>query len=283
VVGIGGLLIIGGLFLAPLVDQTAKLISSIPDLVTKIGNSLASTPVAHSLNVNKSSIDTFVHNNVNNLVNSVAFIGSLLVSTVIGIIDGIIAVVAIVSLVFFMTTEEDRWKNVAMSLVPHDHRKKVGSIGQKVYRIINGYVVGNVILSLIFGVASAVVLWIMKSPYFLPLGLAVGLIDLIPLVGSTIGAIIVALVCALTGQTVAAIVFIVFTLLYVQLENNVLNPAIYSKNVDISPLIVLASILIGGAMAGIIGALLAIPVAATLQVIGRELIASHEAKLKVRS
>ena len=283
IIGIGGLLVILGLFITPLIDQTIKLISSLPDLLNKIGNSLVKTPVAHSLNVNNSSVNTFIHNNVTNLVNSVSFIGGVIVSTAVSLVNGIIAVVAIISLVFFMTTEEKRWKSVAMTLVPRDHREKVGSIGQKVYRIINGYVVGNIILSLIFGLSSALVLWIMKSPYFLPLGLAVGLIDLIPLVGSTIGAVLVAFISILSGQYWAAAVFVIFTLLYVQLENNVLNPAVYSKNVDISPLIVLASILIGGAVAGIIGALLAIPVAATVQVLARELIASNETKAKPRS
>jgi predicted PurR-regulated permease PerM len=270
---IGGLVLLG-LFLTPLLDQTIKLVSSIPDLVTKIANSLTSTPIAHSLGMNNTSVSNAVHNNLTNLANSITFVGGLLISTALSIINGIIAVVAIISLVFFMTVEERRWKRVAMSLVPTNHAKKVGEIGQKVYRIINGYVVGNIILSLIFGLSSALVLWIMKSPYFLPLGLAVGLIDLIPLVGSTIGAALVALISVLSGQYWTAAVFIIFTLLYVQLENNVLNPAIYSKNVDISPLVVLASILIGGAVAGIIGALLAIPVAATLQVIVRELLAS---------
>jgi predicted PurR-regulated permease PerM len=271
--GVVGGLVLLGLFLTPLLDQTIKLVSSIPDLVTKIANSLTNTPVAHSLGMNNTSVSNVVHNNLTNLANSITFVGGLLISTAVSIINGIIAVVAIISLVFFMTVEERRWKQVAMSLVPTNHTKKVGEIGQKVYRIINGYVVGNVILSLIFGLSSALVLWIMKSPYFLPLGLAVGLIDLIPLVGSTIGATLVALISVLSGQYWTAAVFIIFTLLYVQLENNVLNPAIYSKNVDISPLIVLASILIGGAVAGIIGALLAIPVAATLQVIARELLA----------
>lgn len=283
VVCIGGLFIIVSLFLTPLIDQTIKLLSSIPDLLTKAGNVFTTTPIAHSLNVNDQTISNFVHSNVNSIVNSVSFIGGVLVSTAVGLVNGIIALVAIISLVFFMTMEEQRWKAVAMSLVPRQNRDKVGTIGQKVYHIINGYVVGNIILSAIFGVSSALVLWIMKSPYFLPLGLAVGLIDLIPLVGSTIGAILVSLVCILTGQIWAAVVFIGFTLIYVQLENNVLNPAIYSKNVDISPLIVLTSILIGGAVAGIIGALIAIPVAATIQVIARELIAAKETKTKTRA
>jgi predicted PurR-regulated permease PerM len=273
VIGIGMLFLVAALFLTPLIDQTIKLITSFPDQASKVANSFNNTPVANALGVNKVTVSTFVHNNINSLVGSVSFLGSVLVGTVLGIINGIIAVVAIISLIFFMTTEEARWKQVALSLFPSAHRPKAAEMGSKVYRIINGYVVGNLILSFIFGVSSAIVLWVMKSPYFLPLGLAVGLIDLIPLVGSTIGAVLVGVICVLTGQYWAAVVFAIFTILYVQLENNVLNPAIYSKNVDISPLIVLASILIGGSVAGILGALLAIPVAATLQVIGRELIA----------
>jgi predicted PurR-regulated permease PerM len=133
-------------------------------------------------------------------------------------------------------------------------------------------VVGNLILSALFGVLAALILWAMGSPYWLPLAFMAGLIDLIPLVGSTIAAAIVAIICLLSGQTSIAVAFSVFTILYVQLESNVLNPMVYSKSVEVSPLIVLVSILLGGAMAGIVGALIAIPVAATLQVIAKELL-----------
>jgi predicted PurR-regulated permease PerM len=268
VVGIG----IAILFLAPLVEQTAKLIGSIPSLVSQISKGLANTPVSHSLHITKNSINSFVETNIDSILNSASFVGTFLLDIVLGVVDSLIAVVAIISLIFFMTVESKRWKQVTISLFRPDHRKQAARIGAQVYGIINGYVVGNIILSLIFGVTSALVLWIMKSPYFLPLGLAVGLIDLIPLVGSSIGAALVAIICVLTGQYWTAAVFIIYTILYVQLENNVLNPAIYSKNVDVSPLIVLASILIGGATAGIIGALIAIPVAATIQVVARELL-----------
>ena len=253
-VGLG----IATLFLAPLIEQTAKLIGSIPDLLAQL--------------ITKTSITDFIHTNINSILTSASFVGTFLVGLVLGIVNSLIAIVAIVSLIFFMTVEGKRWKEVVIRLFRPAHRQQVSRIGGQVYSIINGYVVGNIILSLIFGVASALVLWIMKSPYFLPLGLAVGLIDLIPLVGSSIGAALVAIICVLTGQYWTAAVFIIYTVLYVQLENNVLNPAIYSKNVDVSPLVVLASILIGGAVAGIIGALIAIPVAATIQVVARELL-----------
>jgi predicted PurR-regulated permease PerM len=260
------------LFLAPLVQQTIRLFGSIPSLVGQLSSGLAGTPVFQSLHITKSSITSFIDTNINSILTSATFIGSFLLNLVLGVVNSLIAVVAIVSLIFFMTVESQRWKEVTLKLFRPNHRETAARIGHQVYGIINGYVVGNIILSFIFGVASAIVLWIMKSPYFLPLGLAVGLIDLIPLVGSTIGAALVVIVCILAGQYWAAVVFIIYTVLYVQLENNVLNPAIYSKNVDVSPLIVLVSILIGAAVAGIIGALIAIPVAATIQVVGRELL-----------
>lgn len=258
--------------MAPLVNQTVKLASEVPALIDNISKLIVSAPGGHTLNISSDTITSYIRSNIDNLLSSASEVGKVLLGIIVGIINSIVAVVAIISLIFFMTVEADRWKNVAISLFATRHQKRVSDIGEKVYKIINGYVIGNIILSIMYGLASALVLWIMKSPYFLPLGLLTGLIDLIPLVGSTIGAIIVVIISLLSGELWTAIVYVIFSLLYVQVENNVLNPAIYSKNVDVSPLIVLASILIGASVGGIIGALLAIPVAASIQVIGRELL-----------
>jgi predicted PurR-regulated permease PerM len=272
VIGIAGLSVLTYLFLAPLIAQTTNLLASIPELVQKAAKTLTNTPLAHSINLSQSVVNTYIQNNISNIIGSASWIGGALLGIFIATVKSLLAIVAIISLIFFMSAEGRRWKELSLRVIEPESRKRVVEIGHKVYGIITGYVVGNLILSLIFGVSSALVLWIMKSPYWLPLGLLACLIDLIPLVGSTIAAILVATICVLSGQTSAAIVYSIFTILYVQLESNVLNPMVYSKSVEISPLIVLVSILLGGAMAGIIGALIAIPVAATIQVIAKDLL-----------
>lgn len=263
--GIIGVLI--WLFLGPLLQQTVNLISSLPEIISKINETLSKTPLSNSLSINKEAIVSRLQNDSGQIISSVSQLGTIVLGVLSGVVGVIVAFVSVISLMFFMTIEGKSIKEFALSLVNKKDRKQASKIGGDVYSIINGYVVGNFIISAIFGAASAVVLWLCGSPYFLILALVVGLIDLIPLVGATIGAVLVGIIFLLSGQPLAAAAFAIYTIVYVQFESAVLNPAIYSKNVDVSPLTVLASILIGGAVAGVMGALIAIPVAATLKVV----------------
>jgi predicted PurR-regulated permease PerM len=265
-------LVLGYIFLAPLVQQTSSLIASIPELAKNAAKTLTNSPLAQNMNISQSDIEQYIQGNLSNIVLSASAIGGALINLLLSIMNSIIALVAISTMIFFMSSDGKNLKNIAIKSINPKNRTRIGNIGNKVYGIITGYVVGNIILSAVFGVCSALLLWAMGSPYWIPLGLMAGLIDLIPLVGSTIAAAIIAVISLLSGDPTTALVFAIFTILYVQLESNVLNPMVYSKSVDISPLIVLISILLGGAMAGIIGALIAIPVAATVQVIAKELL-----------
>jgi predicted PurR-regulated permease PerM len=271
--------IMAWLFLGPLLQQTVNLVTSLPELVSRLNEMLSSTPLFEAGNGSKQAIIDRLQSDSGQLLNSLSQIGSALISILASIIGALVALVAIVSLMFFMTVEGKSLKQFSLSLLPKSYRSQAQSIGGDVYNIINGYVVGNFIISGIFGVMSAVILWLTGSPYFLVLALLVGLIDLIPLVGATIGATLVSIIFVLSGQPWAAVIFITYTIIYTQFESAVLNPAIYSKNVDVSPLTVLVSILIGGAVAGVLGALVAIPVAATLKVVINALLTNRaEAK-----
>lgn len=241
-------------FFVPLVQQTTRLIATLPDLANKANEALASTPFANTIKANSGQV-----------ANSAGQLGGVLLSVVTGTIEAVVAFVTIVALMFFMTLEGKKIKETTNRLTPAKMRKDVQELGSKVYGIINGYVVGNFLLSMLYGVCSGLLLWLLGSPYFLILGFIAALLDLIPLVGSTIAAIIIALVCLLTGQVWMAAIFVIFTIVYVQVENAVLNPLVYSKKVDISPLTVLIAVLIGAAIAGVVGTLLAIPVAATIK------------------
>ena len=138
-------------------------------------------------------------------------------------------------------------------------------MGGDIYRTVGGYVSGNLAISLIAGVTSTVVLLVLGVPYAVALGLVVAILDLIPLAGATIAAIIVSAVGFLHSTT-SGIVLVVFFILYQQLENHVLQPLVYGRTVQLSPLIVLIAVLMGAELAGVIGALGAIPVAGSIQV-----------------
>ena len=129
---------------------------------------------------------------------------------------------------------------------------------------------GNVVISVIAGVAAAIVLFALGSKYSVALAVVVAILDLVPLAGATMAAVIVSAVVFVELGWVKGVIIIVFFLLYQQLENHVLQPVIYGRTVRLSPLVVLISVLIGAELAGILGALAAIPVAGIVQAVGRE-------------
>src|SRR5215217_8049294 len=195
-----------------------------------------------------------------------------------GIITAIVAAVTITFMTFFMLLEGPVWMERFYGLLPANSRERWRGIGQQIYLTVGGYVTGNLFISVIAGVASTLVLLLLGVPYAVALGLLVGILDLIPLAGATIAAIIVVTV-GLLHTIVAGIVLIVFFVVYQQIENHVLQPVVYSRTVQLSPLAVLISVLVGAELAGILGALAAIPVAGSIQVIVRDQLAARRARL----
>jgi predicted PurR-regulated permease PerM len=183
-----------------------------------------------------------------------------------GILTAIVATVTITFMTFFMLLEGPVWMDRFYNLLPEQSRDRWRGIGHQIYRTVGGYVTGNLFISIIAGAASTVVLLALGVPYAVALGLLVAILDLIPLAGATIAAIIVVTVGVIHSIT-AGIVLVVFFVVYQQLENHVIQPIVYSRTVQLSPLAILISVLIGAQLAGVLGALAAIPIAGTLQVL----------------
>jgi predicted PurR-regulated permease PerM len=150
--------------------------------------------------------------------------------------------------------------------LPANSRERWRRLGHQIYRTVGGYVSGNLLISVIAGGLTTIVLLIMGVPFAVALGLIVAILDLIPLAGATIAAIIVGTV-AFLHSIPAGIVVVVFFIVYQQIENHLLQPIVYGRTVKLSPLVILISVLIGAELAGVLGALGAIPVAGSLQVI----------------
>ena len=135
---------------------------------------------------------------------------------------------------------------------------------------------GNLAISLVAGVSAAAVLLVLGIEYALALALVVAILDLVPLVGATLGAAIVLAVVAFDSLT-AAIVWLVFAIVYQQLENHVLQPLVYGRMVLLPPFAVLLAVLVGAQLAGVVGALGAIPVASAIQIITADMIRERRA------
>jgi predicted PurR-regulated permease PerM len=178
------------------------------------------------------------------------------------------AVVTIIALTYFMLLEGPMWMERFYSLFRAERQPRLRKIFGDIADAVGGYVTGNLFISLIAGVASGVVLAILNVEFALALGLLVAILDLVPLVGATIAAVIVTTVTFLSTAGIwPGLVMLIFFIVYQQVENHLLQPLVYGRTVQLSPLVVLIAVLIGASLAGVLGALGAIPVAGALQVI----------------
>jgi predicted PurR-regulated permease PerM len=183
-----------------------------------------------------------------------------------GVVSIVVAALTIAFMTFFMLLEGPTWIDRFYGLMSDRSEQRWRRVGGEIYRTVGGYVTGNLLISLIAGSLTTLVLLIMGVPYAVALGLIVAILDLIPLAGATIAAILIGAV-AFLHSIPAGIVVVVFFVVYQQVENHVLQPIIYGRTVQLSPLAVLVSILVGAELAGILGALAAIPVAGSIQVV----------------
>src|SRR3954454_3311755 len=182
------------------------------------------------------------------------------------VITVVVGVVTILFMTFFMLLEGPAWRDRFIALLPVGAQARAHRMAGEIANTIGGYVTGNLLISVIAGFFTTIVLLIVGVPYALALGLLVAILDLIPLAGATLAAIIVTLV-ALTHSVTAALVVLAFFVVYQQLENHLLQPVVYGRTVKLSPLAILVSVLIGAEVAGVLGALAAIPVAGTIQIV----------------
>jgi predicted PurR-regulated permease PerM len=182
------------------------------------------------------------------------------------VVSAVVAVLTIAFLTLFMLLEGPAWVERIYGLLPETSQPRWRRVGRDIYRTVGGYVTGNLAISFVAGVASTIVLLVLGVPYAVALGLLVAILDLVPLAGATIAAVIVSTVGFLHSIT-AGVVLIVFFIVYQQFENHVLQPLVYGRTVQLSPLVVLIAVLMGAKLAGVVGALGAIPIAGSIQVV----------------
>ena len=179
--------------------------------------------------------------------------------------------VAIFFLTFFMLLDGRRWVDRVLDVLPDGTRPRWERVFDGIYRTVGGYVAGNLLISLCAGVVAGITLFAAGVPYAVALGILVGVLDLIPLVGAVLATAVVGLVALTEGWTPALIVVAVL-IAYQQFENHVLQPLVYGRSVQLSPLAILASVLIGAELAGVLGALAAIPIGGSIAVVAAEVV-----------
>jgi predicted PurR-regulated permease PerM len=254
---------IGFTFVPTLVDQVNEFVHKLPDYVRDVTHGRGRLGFLET----KYHIEQKVRDAVQTGgATKVLGLSGVAISIAKGVITIVVATITIAFMTFFMLLEGPVWVERFYSLLPERSQPRWRQIGYDIYRTVGGYVTGNLLISLIAGGLTTLVLLIMGVPYAVALGLIVAVLDLIPLAGATIAAILIGVV-AFLHSIPAGIVVVAFFIVYQQVENHLLQPVIYGRTVQLSPLAVLISVLVGAELAGILGALAAIPVAGSIQVL----------------
>jgi predicted PurR-regulated permease PerM len=264
---------IGWLFIPTLIDQVRDLVNALPgyvdDLTHGRGRFGFLQTKYHIVDKVREAVKEGGASRLLGLSGTALAITKSVITIVVGTIT-------IIFMTFFMLLEGPAWVDRFYSLLPVEKQERWRKVGYDVYRTVGGYVTGNLFISLIAGTSATIVLVIMGVPYSVALGLIVAFLDLIPLAGATLALIVVGTV-AFLHTTIAGIVVVVFFIVYQQIENHFLQPVIYGRTVQLSPLAVLIAVLIGAELAGILGALAAIPVAGAIQVLIKDWLAHRRA------
>jgi predicted PurR-regulated permease PerM len=246
----------------PLAAQTSKLIAELPQYAHTLQN--------HNSQLGRLNVRYHIEQRLSHLL---ATRGTTLVGGVLGagalVLGALASALAVIVLVVYFLAGMPRIKLLTYRLAPHSRRARVILLGDEIFTKVGGYVLGNVVTSVIAGLGTYVWMLAFGIPYPILLGLFVAILDLIPVIGSTIGGAVVSLV-ALTVSLPVAIATLAFYIAYRLAEDYLLVPRIMGSTVQVPAVLSVVAVLIGGTLLGIVGALVAIPVAAALRLLMQE-------------
>jgi len=266
-----GLLAVLAMLVGPFVTQVDNIVADAPHAADR----LAKNPLIHRLDQEYNIVDK-AKEHASELP-TVAFgaAGS--------VISGVTETVTVLFLAAFILFELPRMTEILLSQLRPAGAHRAREIGAHINRSVGGYVVGNLFISVIAGIVATATVWALGVPYALTLGVIVAIGDLVPLVGATIASIIVVAAAYFTQGTTAGIIVFVVIMVYQQIENHVIQPIVYRHTVQIPSLVVLLAVLAGASVLGIVGALVAIPIAGTVQVVVRDLLDERAKRIAVES
>lgn len=268
--------------LASLGTFAGFLLLAVPVVVSQAGH--LSDQIPHYLHVaNRRNTDLGRFNAKYHVVSSVQKLlhGKTSFKTVLGVgravLDVVASVVVVVVVTVYLLVDLPRVRRALYQLAPKTRRPRMVLLTNEIFDRVGGYVLGNLLTSFIAGFGTTVWALAFGIPYALLLGVLVAILDLVPMIGSTIGGIIVALV-ALTVSLQVAAATAVFYVVYRFLEDYLVTPRIMARTVAVPGLVTVVATVLGGALLGIIGALVAIPVAAALKLLLDEIVAPRLAE-----
>lgn len=272
---LGGFLIIA---VPPVVSQTVTFAREVPSYVENLQQ--PSGPLRDFLRQNnlQQQYDSSVSDIQSQLAGIAGSVGGAFVTSVGALLSGFISLLTVLVLTFLMIIEGPQWIRRIWALYLDDaQRERHEELAGKMFRIVTGYVNGQVVVAAIAAACALAVLLLLSGLFnvpitaVLPLAGIILITSMIPMIGATIGAAVVSLVLLFNDVT-AALIFLAYYIVYQQVENNLVQPAIQSRSVDLSALAVILAVVIGASLAGILGALVSIPIAACIRILVKDFI-----------
>jgi predicted PurR-regulated permease PerM len=261
--------VIGAILIPPAVEQGVRLAKNLPDYVDDLNEAFDENEELRELN-EKYDITQKLDDLANDLVADLGDAAGVVADIGAGLVSSIFVLVTILVMSMFMVSRGKAWREAALSFRPPHQAERIRRATDRMANAVGSYVGGALAQAAIAGVAAFIMLTILGVPSPLPLAVIIALLDLIPLVGATLGAVIVGVVTLFSDFPTDTIVWAIFAIAYQQFENYVVQPRIQSRAVELDPFLVIVAALFGGALVGVIGALLAIPTAAAIQIALRE-------------
>ncbi len=256
---LGALVGVGYLIVPPIIHQLQLLAINLPTILSKLG------PLYQSI---QNSIGSY-QESLFNFSSQLGRLGGGIYSTTVGFITGLVAFLTILVLAFYMLLEQESLKKFLEQTLPFDHKERIFEILRKIGYKMGGWLRGQAALMLIIGLLDGIALLALGIPYSLVLAVWGGLTEVIPYIGPWLG-LVPAFFVALTVSPLKALLILVAFLVIQQMEAQFLAPKIMGKAVGLSPVIIILALLIGAKLMGILGVLIAVPVAAVLSVLIQE-------------
>ncbi|HYH61737.1 MAG TPA: AI-2E family transporter [Solirubrobacterales bacterium] len=257
------------LFVPPLVGQAEELVNNLPQYASDVTDFVNENETLSGLNEDYDITGT-LEEEAQKLPEKIGDATQTLSDIGVGLVSSIFALVTIFILSIFMVSGGAKWIERFLAAQEPERGERMRRAFEHIANAIGGYVGGALVQATIAGVVSFVVLSILGAPFAGALALVMAFGDLIPVVGATIAAVLVGIVLLFVNFPVAVIAWIIFAIVYQQIENYVIQPHIQGRAVAVEPIVILVAVLFGSTLFGVVGALLAIPAAASIQIAVRE-------------
>ncbi len=262
------LILVGSILVTPIVSESRQFLEKAPDLYRKLRDLIVDLGQRYTWLPDLTTILDRLPQEAGRLTE---YLGAA-TGVAFRVFGGVVSGVTVLILSFYMLFEGPAIKQGFLGLFPRKHHRQLEKVLQHVALKFGGWLRGQLFLGLVIGVAAGLGTWILGLPYPFLLGLVAGVTELIPMIGPVLGAIPAVLVALFIGPVWRILAVIVFFTVIQQTEGNVLVPRVMKQAVGLSPLLTLVAIMVGVNLMGIIGALLAVPIAAALQVIVGEIV-----------